>query len=139
MLLIPAIAAAQTSVYYGPGGFQYSSSNFSFGYGTGAGGFACGTSNICQVASTIIFVVNYVLVPVLFALAFIVFLWGVANAYIFSGGEEEARKSGHKLILWGIIAFVVMISLWGLVNVVANTFGLAGYYAPPTPTSTGLP
>ncbi len=31
--------------------------------------------------------------------------------------------------------FVVMLSLWGLVNVVANTFGLQGAYAPPLPTS----
>jgi len=28
-----------------------------------------------------------------------------------------------------------MLSLWGLVNVVANTFGLQGAYAPPYPDS----
>lgn len=96
------------------------------------------TSAICNVADTIIFVINSVLVPLIFALAFIVFLWGVASAYIFSRGDAERVKDGHRLILWGIIAFVVMISLWGLVNVVATTFGLGGIGAPPTPTSYPL-
>ncbi len=97
-------------------------------------GNAC-ASNICYVASTIIYIINNVLVPVIFAIAFIVFLYGIARAYIFSGGDAAKVSEGHKLLLWGLIAFVVMISLWGLVNVVANTFGLQGYYAPPTPSS----
>ena len=136
LLAVPLITSAQTSVYYGPGGFSYSSNNLSFGYGTGAGGaFACGASNICQVASTILYIINYVLVPVLFAVAFIVFLYGVFKKYIWSRGDETAVEEGHKLILWGLVAFVVMISLWGLVNVISNTFGLAGQYAPPPPRS----
>ena len=93
------------------------------------------TSTLCSVGSNILYLINYVLVPLLFAIAFIVFLYGVASAYIFSRGDEEAVKKGHRLILWGIIGFVVMVSLWGLVNVVANTFGLNGVGAPPTPTS----
>ncbi len=137
LLISPSLASAQTSVSSGTGGFQYSSPGFSIGWGTGAGGgmFACGASNICQVASTILFIINSVLVPVIFALAFIVFLWGIFKTYIWSGGDDAAVKQGHQLILWGIIGFVVMISLWGLVNVVANTFGLAGVVAPRTPTS----
>lgn len=99
----------------------------------------CGASNICQVASTILYIINYVLVPVLFALAFIVFLYGIAKAYIFSGGDPAKVSEGHKLLMWGIIAFVVMISLWGLVNVVANTFGLYGAPAPCLPNSYGQP
>ena len=105
--------------------------NFSLTVSTGS---AC-SGSICQIASTILYLINYVAVPVLFALAFIVFLWGIANAYILSAGDPEKVKEGHKLVLWGIIGFVVMISLWGLVNVVANTFGLAGYGAPLLPTS----
>ena len=94
----------------------------------------CSTT-ICAVATNIIYLINGVLVPVLFAVSFIVFLYGIAKTYIFSAGEPEEVAKGHKLLMWGIIAFVVMISIWGLVNVVANTFGLAGAYAPPTPSS----
>lgn len=92
-------------------------------------------SGICGVAANILYIINSVLVPVLFAIAFIVFLYGVAKTYIFSHGEPGEVEEGHKLILWGIIGFVVMVSVWGLVNVVANTFGLGGVGAPPLPTS----
>jgi Ni,Fe-hydrogenase I cytochrome b subunit len=87
------------------------------------------------VAITLIDIINGTLVPLLFAVAFIVFLYGVMKTYIFSSGDSAGVETGHKLILWGIIGFVVMISLWGLVNVVSNTFGLAGPFAPPPPTS----
>jgi len=98
------------------------------GLGTCTGSIACA-------AQTILYIINGILVPVLFAIAFIVFLYGIAKSYIFSRGEESEVKKGHQVILWGLIAFAVMVSIWGLVNVVANTFGLQGYYAPPTPTS----
>jgi hypothetical protein len=120
LFLIPASALAAAS--------------FSFGFSFGSGAGIC-TNTICGVAQNILYLINNVLVPLLFAVAFIVFLYGVASAYIFSGGDPERVKQGHQLILWGIIAFVVMISLWGLVNVVANTFGLGGSTAPQLPTS----
>ncbi|MBI3572307.1 hypothetical protein HY091_02125 [Candidatus Kaiserbacteria bacterium] len=129
--LAPALTFAETTVVGGVssngGGFL----GFSWGGGGGAGCF----SAICSVANTILYLINFVAVPVLFAVAFIVFLYGIAQAYIFSRGDPEKVKVGHSLILWGIIGFAVMISLWGLVNVVAATFGLAGYSAPPLPRS----
>lgn len=90
---------------------------------------------ICRIGVTLLAIINGVLVPLLFAVAFITFLYGVANAYIFSRGDPEETSKGHKLILWGIIGFVVMLSLWGLVAIVSNTFGLEGSVAPPTPVS----
>ncbi len=98
-------------------------------------GNSCGASSICQLANTILFLINEVLVPLIFAISFLVFLYGVFKQYIWSKGDEAAVTQGHTLILWGIIGFVVMVSLWGLVNVVANTFGLGGYTAPPLPVS----
>jgi hypothetical protein len=97
---------------------------------------ACATATaICSVASTVLYLINDVAVPVIFALAFIVFIWGVFKAYILSGGDATAVSDGHRLILWGIIGFVVMISLWGLVNLVASTFGLGGQSASDLPSS----
>lgn len=117
-LLIPTFASAAWS--------------FSFSIGSGD---ACVSSYIGCLGTQIINIINGVLVPVVFALAFIVFLYGIAKAYIFSAGEPEEVAKGHKLLMWGIIAFVVMLSLWGLVNVVAGTFGLGGVSAPQTPSS----
>lgn len=135
LLAVPAVASAAFSVYTDSNG------NFQFGFGSGAGTggmFACGASNICQTASTILYVINFVLVPVIFGFAFLIFLWGVFKAYIWNRDDEAQREVGHKYVWWGIVGFVIMISLWGLVNVLANTFGLAGYSAPRLPTSVPL-
>ena len=92
---------------------------------------------ICGVASTLLYLINNVLVPLLFAISFLVFLYGIAKAYIIapSSGDSAGVKNGHKIILWGLIGFVAMVSVWGMVNVVANTFGLTGVAAPILPTS----
>lgn len=79
--------------------------------------------------------VNDILVPVLFAIAFIVFLWGVFKYFILGAADEKSRTEGRQFVLWGIIGLVVIVSLWGLVNLVISTFSLsAGGKAPPTPT-----
>lgn len=116
-----------------PGGLQGGFGGFGGGFGgIGAGGYGIG-----GIAMTIIFIINSVLVPLLFAISFIVFLYGIAKAYILSPGDEEAVKSGHKIILWGLIGFAVMISVWGLVNVVVATFGLGGSSVSGVPTMFG--
>ena len=120
--LAPVLVFASTSISVG------------FSFGNGGGGSSC-TGDICRLAQNILYIINSVLVPIIFALAFLVFIYGVAQSYIFSRGDEGKVKEGHQLVLWGIIGFVVMVSLWGLVNVVANTFGLGGVGAPPLPTS----
>ena len=130
VLLVPMFALAQTIV----GGISSSGSFLGISFGSGSGVATC-SSTICGIGNTILYLINSVLVPVLFAVAFIVFLYGIAKAYIFSAGSDTERTKGHKLILYGIVAFVVMISLWGLVNIVSNTFGLSGYSAPSLPAS----
>ncbi len=74
--------------------------------------------------SAISTIVNDFLVPIVIALAVLVFLWGVFNAFILGGSDEGKRADGRKLMLWGIIAFVVMGALWGIVNLVAVLFGV---------------
>ena len=82
-------------------------------------------SYIEDLGGGVIDVINGTLIPVLFALAFIVFLFGVAKAYIISGASDTERAKGHKLILWGLIGFVVMLSVWGIINIFVGTFDLA--------------
>ncbi len=38
--------------------------------------------------------------------------------------SEENRESGRQRIIYGIIGLFVMISVWGFVNILKNTFGL---------------
>ncbi|MEN9622245.1 MAG: Type secretion system pilin [Candidatus Parcubacteria bacterium] len=39
--------------------------------------------------------------------------------------SEEKREAGKQTIYYGIIGLFVMISIWGLVSILANTFGLS--------------
>jgi hypothetical protein len=62
-------------------------------------------------------------VKVLIGAALVLFLYGVVK-YISSGDNEEERKKGKDLIIYGIIGLFVMVSVWGLVNILAGTFEL---------------
>ena len=58
----------------------------------------------------------------LFILATVSFIWGIIQ-YFLNAENEEKRKKGKQFMLWGIIALFVMVSVWGLVGVLSNTFG----------------
>ncbi|MDO8566633.1 MAG: hypothetical protein Q7R58_00580 [bacterium] len=70
-------------------------------------------------------VINTVIVPVIFALAFIVFVWGVVDYFFLSGGDETKRTEGKQFALWGILGMVVLLSVWGFVNLLLSTLGFA--------------
>ncbi|MHB8860302.1 MAG: hypothetical protein ACYC48_01015 [Minisyncoccota bacterium] len=78
-------------------------------------------SNISDVGSFIINTINNVFVPVIFAIAFIVFLWGAFQTFIIGAGSEDVKEKGKNLMLWGLIGFFVMVSVWGLVNILTGT------------------
>lgn len=73
-------------------------------------------------ADTVIKVINGTLVPLVFALAFIVFIWGIFRYFI--AGGEEGKEQGKSLMIWGLVGFFVMASVWGLVNIFVGTFEL---------------
>ena len=78
---------------------------------------------ICKLSS----VFNSI-IPLLVALGVVYFVWGVITYVI--NDSEEAKKKGKDRIIYGIIGFVVIVGLWGLVSIVVNTFGLRGVSSP---------
>ncbi len=92
-------------------------------------------NNIADVGSFIINTINNVLVPVLFAIAFIVFIYGVFKTFILGAGSDDAKESGKNLMLWGLIGFFVMVSVWGLVNILTGTISFGNNSGVTTPTS----
>lgn len=79
-------------------------------------------TGIQQFIQNIIAFMNNTLVPAIFALAFLVFLWGMFTTFILGGGDEEKQKKGKQLMMYAIAGFVIMVSLWGIVNLVARAF-----------------
>ena len=59
--------------------------------------------------------------PIIVAIGLLAFFWGLVK-FIFAG--EEAKKEGQHLMIWGLVALFVMISVWGLVRFIGNALGV---------------
>ena len=82
---------------------------------------ATSVNNISDAGSFIINTINNIIVPVIFSLAFIVFIYGAFETFIIGANNEEVKEKSKNLMLWGLIGFFVMVSVWGLVNVLTGT------------------
>ena len=141
----PAHAMSIGNFSFGPGGLHFSGCTTIGGVtigGSGSSGgissFSIGSSpsscdNAAGIGLLILTLINEVLVPLIFAIAFIIFIYGIFRYFIAGGADPEAQKKGKQLLIYGIIGFVIMISLWGIVNIVSNTFGLGGAHHPAFP------
>lgn len=72
-------------------------------------------------AVSIIGIINVYIVPTLIAIAFIVFLYGIYKFFILGATEEGVKGEGRRFAMWGIIGFVIILSVWGIVNIVKDT------------------
>lgn len=73
------------------------------------------------------------LVPIVMVLALLYFFWGLAQ-YIMNAGDEAKAKEGKSIMIYGVIALFVMISIWGLVGFLQRTFGVTESISPAVPT-----
>ncbi len=54
-------------------------------------------------------------------LTLLFFIWGIFKL-IFYGKDSKERAEAKGYIVWGLIALAVMVSIWGLVNLLLSTF-----------------
>lgn len=95
-------------------------------------------TDVSGVGNLIINTINNILVPVLFAVAFIVFLWGAFKVFIIGANSEEVKEEGKNLMLWGLIGFFVMVSIWGLVNILTGTVTFGNATGPSETPGAGV-
>lgn len=88
------------------------------------GGFGGGSGNVRDLRSLVTFVIGYINTGVYLIIAFatIMFVYNIVKYFIVKTDENRAEASMY--LLYSIIGLAVIISFWGLVNVVTNTFGL---------------
>ena len=65
-------------------------------------------------------IVNAV-IPIVLALAVLGFFWGLMT-YLFDSGNAENKKNAISMMVMGIMVIFVMVSLWGIVRVLQQTF-----------------
>ena len=98
LLVLPAVTFAQLTT------------------GNATGMFSTFLANVTTFVSTI-------LVPIVLALAFLFFIWGVFKFFIAGGADEEKRNEGKQLMIYSIIGFVLIVALYGIVNFVVGGLG----------------
>ena len=95
--------------------------------------FAQTVSTIPNLFLTVIGWINQIFVPLIFAIAFVAFLVGIYYYFIQNGANPEKAKEGRTFLVWSLIGFFVMFSVWGLVNLFVGTFGFNYQLQPNTP------
>jgi hypothetical protein len=91
-----------------------------FSYAQGVGVALTNLQNLILKISQII----NILIPITFAIALLAFFYGLIR-YILAAGSEEAKESGRRIMIGGIIALFVMSAIWGIVRLLANTVGVS--------------
>jgi hypothetical protein len=85
--------------------------------------FTDGNGDIRVFGDRIVLFISEILVPFVFSIALLFFIYGVYLYFIKGGSEEDARVSGRSYIIWSIVGFVVMVSVWGITNLIAGGLG----------------
>ncbi|MBI2617937.1 hypothetical protein HYW58_00570 [Candidatus Kaiserbacteria bacterium] len=62
-------------------------------------------------------------IPVVIALAVLYFFWGLAQ-YILNSADEEKKQEGRTIMIYGVIALFVMVSVFGLIRLLQETFNV---------------
>jgi uncharacterized membrane protein len=63
-------------------------------------------------------------IALLFGLAAVVFIYGLV-VYILNADDQEARSTGQKHMVYGILGMVIMVSAFGLITLILDTFGIS--------------
>jgi hypothetical protein len=79
--------------------------------------FAQGIQNVLVTVSNILALA----VPILITLAIIGFFWGLVK-YLWGGAQ--GAEEGKNIMIWGVIALFVMVSVYGLIQLLGGTFGI---------------
>lgn len=61
------------------------------------------------------------LVVVIFALAFIVMMWKLIDAWIIHADNESKRDEGKVVAVTAVVVMVIMVSIWGILKMLQNS------------------
>jgi predicted cobalt transporter CbtA len=69
------------------------------------------------------FIINPIL-ALLFAVGFLVFVWGVVEFLAGQNGVGEGAQNGKRHMLWGLIGMFVMVAAYAILKMIANTLNV---------------
>ena len=99
-------------------------------------GVAFAAVDAFSILATVSRILNTI-IPILITLGVVYFIWGVIK-YV-TAKDPDAQKEARSVMISGIIGLFVIVSIWGLVNLISNTFGVGGGAGAPPPPSVSCP
>lgn len=79
-------------------------------------------SNVSRLVESIRNVID-ILIPLVAAIALLAFFWGLVKVILNAGNEEEKGKGKH-IMIWGVVALFIIVSVWGLVKFIGEAIGV---------------
>jgi hypothetical protein len=81
-----------------------------------------------ELAGTIVTLINGA-VGVLIVAGLVIYFWGISrNIVNFGGTESKAHIKNY--FIWGIVVLFVMVSIWGIVEIIQNSLFAGSSVAP---------
>jgi hypothetical protein len=68
-------------------------------------------------------IINHFLIGIALSFALIYFMWGVVQ-YVLSADSAEERKKSKQVMLWGVFALFIVVSMWGIIAFARKTLGI---------------
>ncbi|HUD04127.1 MAG TPA: hypothetical protein VMR73_01405 [Candidatus Paceibacterota bacterium] len=78
-------------------------------------------TNSTSLFSAVLNIINSI-IPIIIALAVIFIIWYIVMS--FTTNDETKRGTAHIHLLYSVIGLFVIVSIWGLVNILVGTTGL---------------
>src|SRR3989338_4879625 len=72
------------------------------------------------------FIINPAIL-IIFTFGFFLFTWGLVQ-FLWNLDEGGENAAGKQHMLWGIVGMLIMVSVYGIINIVDNTFDLDPAY-----------
>lgn len=83
-------------------------------------------------ADVVELIVSYIqmgVIPIIFGIAVVTFFYALVN-YIQRSGDEKERTKAVQLMVWSIVGLFIMLSVWGLVQIITRSFGVSNFGLP---------
>ena len=61
------------------------------------------------------------IVPLIFGLAFLFIIWKLIDAWVLHPDDGSKREEGKTIIITGVIVLVIMLSIWGILNLLVSS------------------
>ncbi len=87
--------------------------------------YAAAGQSVCGLVAKINQVIINPIIGIIFALAVILFFYGIAK-FLFYSENDDKRQEGRSHMIWGVIGMFIMVSVFGIIRLILDTLGIGG-------------